>query len=354
MCEEFARAGVSVELWVPTRKNLIKEDLFSFYNLEKNFTVKYIKCADALTLVKYLGSLSFYLQSIWYLFKLSFQNIGHDAFIITRNAEIAWLFGRRNYKVVFDAHNWPESKIRLFKRFIKRIYKLVCNSNGTARVYSQNGWQNSLVAPNGVDINHFKIKSSSDELREKLGLPKIKKIIMYIGHLYKWKGVEIIFKTAELLRERKDFYFVVIGGTDKDVIYYKKQIEETGLTAVSLLGHKKSKIIPEYLLAADILILPNIASTLESERYTSPIKMFEYMASGHPIIASDLPSIREVLNEEIAVFFTAGEAKELANKILMLDKNIDLGEKIARNARQKAEGFTWDKRAQKIIKFIES
>jgi glycosyltransferase involved in cell wall biosynthesis len=79
-----------------------------------------------------------------------------------------------------------------------------------------------------------------------------------------------------------------------------------------LTGFKEKQRIPEYQMAADMLVLPNIPSTKESEKYTSPIKMFEYMASGVPIIASDMPSLREVLNDHNATLIPPGRCRSFA------------------------------------------
>ena len=104
--------------------------------------------------------------------------------------------------------------------------------------------------------------------------------------------------------------------------------------------------------AADALVLPNKKEEKISELYTSPLKLFEYMASGRPIIASDLPSLREVLDENSAVFFESGDSSQLAESIKNILNNENLGRSISSRAFEKVKNHTWENRAKKILDFV--
>lgn len=353
MCVEFAARGIDVELIVPTRKNEIKEDAFSFYDLARNFKINYIRSFDALLFVKYLGVVSFYWQSFLFFLKLIFYKIGKDNIIYTRSPEIAWLCASKKYKTFYEAHNWPESKVWLYKFFLKNCQGIICNSDGTENAFKADGFKKTLVAPNGVDLKDFELNKNQSQLRQELDLPLEKKIIMYIGHLYLWKGADVIIDLAEILKDIGEIYVVLIGGTQQDINKYRKICKNRNITNVLLVGYKHHNILPKYLKAADILLLPNAPVTTESIQYTSPIKMFEYMASGRPIIASDLPSIQKVLDKDCAIFFKAGDAVDLAGKINWLIKHEEVAKKVIENAENKVKNYTWEKRAQSILKFIE-
>ena len=86
--------------------------------------------------------------------------------------------------------------------------------------------------------------------------------------------------------------------------------------------------------------------------YASPLKLFEYMASGRPIIASDLPALREILNDKNALFFEPGNADDLARAIKMLKQSQALGYHLSQQALSDVKEYTWDKRALKILDFI--
>ena len=352
MCEEFSSAEAEIELCVPTRENPIKEDAFKYYGLKQNFKIKYIKSFDFIKYDKLLFKKSFYLQSLLFFLKLAFKKIDKNAIIYTRNPELVSFFCYNNF-VVFDAHNWPETKIGLYKFFLKKVDKIICNSRGTEKKYNEHGFSNTLLAPNGVDLSEFQEKADVSKLRKKLFLPQDKKIIMYIGHLYKWKGIDSIVGAAELASEEKDVLFVVVGGTEKDVNRYDKIIKNKKLKNIIFLGHKNKNYISKFLQAADALLLPNVPISNESSEYTSPIKMFEYMASGRPIIASDLPSIREILNDKNCIFFQAGDFYDLSDKINYVLNNKEEARVKAGQANRDVLKYSWDKRAEKILKFIE-
>jgi glycosyltransferase involved in cell wall biosynthesis len=102
------------------------------------------------------------------------------------------------------------------------------------------------------------------------------------------------------------------------------------------------------LREADTLVLPNPASALSSA-FTSPLKLFEYMASGRPIVASDLPSLREVLaNGRNAVLVEPGSPQALSAGIRTLKEDWALGERIARQALEDVGDYTWDRRAERL------
>ncbi len=352
ICEALSDVGVDVELWVSTRRNDIREDLFDFYGIRRVFTMRRIACPDVLTGLRFFGQSSFYLQGFIFLVKLLSERPEKGAWILTRNSEIAWLFRMKGYKTAYYGHFWPEGKNRLFKFFLHRTDAIICNSRGTMEAFRKHGFPNVIVVHNGVDLEDFLFKEEKEELRKELALPLDKKIALYAGHLYSWKGTDILFETAERLKDSPEFVLVLVGGTSADYEKRSREIREKGLTNVLLTGYQEKSLIPRYLCSADVLLLPNAPLTTESIRYTSPIKMFEYMASGVPIIASDLPSTREVLNEKNAVLVEAGNAHALAEGIKRVVINNALAERIAREARQNVELCTWRARAEDIVNFL--
>lgn len=350
MCSEFAKAGSEVELWVPRRANDIGRDVFEFYGLERNFRIKKIFCLDFLRLPLFKKA-AFYLQSFSFFLSLIFKKFDKDALIYTRNPELVWLFGLKGRKVIYDAHNWPQSKEKLFNFFLKRASAVICNSRGTEAEFEKNHFR-TLVAPNGVDLEAFLIKEGEEELRKNFGLPLDRKIAMYVGHLYGWKGVDTIIEAAALSKDEK-LLFVLVGGTEDDLKKYRKIIEERSLRNISLLGRKDKGLIPKFLKCADILLLPNSGKSKESKAYTSPIKMFEYLAAGKPIIASDLPSLREILDERNCFFVKPDSPDQLLERINFIVNNDRAADAAAKEALESAKEYSWEKRAGKILDFMD-
>ena len=107
-----------------------------------------------------------------------------------------------------------------------------------------------------------------------------------------------------------------------------------------------------YLAAADVLVLPNTARTRMSERYTSPLKLFDYMAAHRPIVASDLPSLRDILTHENAILVGPDDASALRDGIRKILDDKAFGVQLAERAFEDVHRYTWQKRAAKILHFL--
>jgi glycosyltransferase involved in cell wall biosynthesis len=350
MCEEFANLGLDVELVIPTRKNIINEDLFSYYNIQNNFKITQVKVFDFVGHEQLFFKKGLYFQALVFFIKLFFKKVYHkDTLVYTRNAEIAWLFKLKGFKVVFEAHYWPSHKNLIYKFFLKNVDLIVCNSRGTEEMHVKNNFRSTIVAHNGVDLEQFVVTNSADKFKRENGFLEDKQIVMYVGHLYAWKGVDTVLKAAMLLQDNKKIKFVFIGGTDEDIEKYNKQGVPDN---VQFCGRKRRMEIPVFLRSADVLLLPNIPISEESCRYTSPIKMFEYMASKRPIVASDLPSIREVLNEKNSELVEPGNPQAMADSISKLLNDKNLYNSMAEQAFIEVQKYTWKNRAKKILESI--
>jgi len=345
MGEAFAHQGLEVELVVPRRFNKIKENPFDYYGVEKNFKITKIFSLD---LVKF-GKIGFLLQSLSFVKMVCFYVLFKKAdFIYSRDAlPLFWLSFFKS-DLFWETHNAVFNFIA--RRVLKKCKKIICISNGLKKFYVDNGVNPDkiLVAPDGVDIEKFQVSSSKIQAREKLNLPLDKKIILYTGHLYKWKGAQVLAGASKFLDD--DCLIVFVGGTEKDIKSFKFQV--SSFKNIFVVGHRPHREIPLWLKAADVLVLPNSAKEKVSRFYTSPLKLFEYMASAVPIVASDLPSIREILNVGNAVLVRPDEAKSLAGGVKILLRDSGLGDRISKQAYADAAEYTWDKRSEKIIKFI--
>lgn len=350
-CEKFAELGHRVELWYPKRKSDLDEDVFSYYGLKRNFKTEEIPGPDAIILDRYIGPLAYYVQSFLFALKLFFRKLSRGALVYTRDFFAAFIFGLRGYDAVYNVHNWSGGRELFYKFFLLFLAKkprAVCNSEGTRKMVGRAGFGDSIAVPNGVDLEDYATLGDQKALRKGLGLPADKKIVMYVGNFYPWKGVSVVLDCARSLTERGDIVFVVVGGDEDDL---KKYIPGAPPNVI-FAGHQVKKVVPRYLKAADVLLLPNIAATKESINYTSPIKMFEYMAADRPIIASDLPSLREVLNEDNALIVPPGRPEALARGIERILTDGSLARRISGQALIDVKKYTWDEYAKKILNFL--
>jgi glycosyltransferase involved in cell wall biosynthesis len=163
--------------------------------------------------------------------------------------------------------------------------------------------------------------------------------------LKKWKGVDILINAAEYLTA--EYRVLLVGGREEQHKSLHDRIDNIP-DNVTLVGHVSTEVVPNYLVASDILVLPNTAEDTISSQYTSPLKMFEYMAVGQPIVSSDVVSVREVLTDRMAEFVAPDDPQALADGIVFIRNNPEYAERLAEQAATAAKQYSWEKRAKEI------
>jgi|GEM_PF-273994 len=347
--EALTKIGEHVELWVPRRTNPIREDVFTYYSLTTSFPLRTISVFEALRFVNTLGSLAYWLDALAFMLGLFFERIDTEVIYYTRSAPVAWLLKEKGARVYFEAHLWPGSKERVFRFFLAGIEHIIANSDGTRRAFQTRGFTNVTVIRNGADLEKFEIDMSHLDARKLVGLPIEGNIIMYVGSFGRWKGVVTLYGAwTKMQKQFPDTTLVLVGG-EIGTLEQFPECQHIGIDAsVIVLPHNASSLIPFFLRSANILVLPNEGISDESIHYTSPIKLFEYMASGRPIVASSLPAMREVLDDTVATLFAPGDSADLAEKLSYALMHTVEGEDMARRASELANDFSWEKRAERI------
>jgi len=331
-CGALADQGVDVTLFVTSRQTDIVANPFEYYRVKENFKIVYGYCPN---LVRF-GRVGFVLMNIIFSQSCAY-------YVWKNNPDIVY---SRDAFLLFDQILWRQRKIyevhdgqwNLVLRFI-RLSGIVAISQGLKNFYEKKGFRNILVAHDAVDLKEFEAKEKAD-----LGINTDKKIVMYIGHLYGWKGLDSFLGASLKLPE---YQFVVIGGTDKEVDKMSKEY-----TQVSFLGYKPYNELVKNQNVADVLVIPNSGKSDISRLYTSPLKVFSYMTSGVPIVTSDLPSLREILNEDNAYFAEPDNADSFAKVIKEVFDNYDKAKAKAQKARLDVNKYTWENRAKSIISFL--
>lgn len=255
---------------------------------------------------------------------------------------------------IAESHSEPDGsfqKRRLFEASkMDSFSRLITISELLAEKYVQAGVPEKkiLVEQDGVDLSMFSSINSAEigKIRGDL-LEGRKAVALYAGHLYDYKGIPLILDAAQKLPE---ISFVLVGGWDKDIERIKRQSLEAGLKNIKLTGFVPQSKIPVYLGAADVLLLPYTGKHFQAST-TSPLKLFEYMASGKPIVAAALNNIKNVLvHDKNAVLFEPDNVEEFIERIDNLLSDKQRSSILARQAWEDVQKYDWGKRAQRILR----
>ncbi len=348
MSKAMDNLGVDFETVLPG--GFEREDIFDFYGVEKPFKLK------SLPFTKGIGRQARHgISAAFYAFK----NRKRFDLAVTLNIFCATVLSRIcGFPTVYDAHHPPVNGAAelMFKSFqnSRFLTAVSFNSAGLRDIYLKLGLNEdkTVVAHNGADLSGFENLPSKTEIRKRLALPAERKIVCYCGNTYAGRGIENLIEAAA---EIKDALFLIVGGRDGDNAPYIKAAREKGVDNFLAKGFVPHSEVPLHLLASDVLALPytkqmTIKGGTKAANFTSPMKLFEYMAAGKPIVAASIPTVLEVLEDgKDSVLVAPGNTQALAKGIRMCLVNENFSERIAKKAREKVDEYTWNKRVQKIV-----
>jgi glycosyltransferase involved in cell wall biosynthesis len=340
-CQALAQIGHDVTLLVPGSRNS-SVDLMGHYGLQTGFPIEWLSSSSRRRFTwdsaQQARALRADLIYSWF----------------PQSAVFGLVFG---LPVVFEIHIQPTGLFgpvwhRAFttlpghKRLVSITRALV---NILEREFHMHFSNDELViAPNGVDLERFASVPGPVAARRQIGLREAP-TVMCTGHLYAGRGADLFLALAKSMPQVQ---FVWVGGRPEDIEAWKQRVESEN---VVFTGFIPNQTLPLHQAAADILIMPYSRSIMgssgsaDSAAVASPMKMFEYMATGRAIVSADLPVIREVLNEKNAAFCEPDEVGDWRLVIESLLGQDSRRTKLGEQARQDVQGYTWVARAQSIM-----
>lgn len=348
-CHALAKAGHEITLFVPRHagSQMDLQALSELYGVKANFPVIHLPAFSI-----------FHRHDFAWLAALRARNMAVDL-VVAWPLQAALASISFGCPTILEMHGPPEGRFgpSMFRLFLARPGKkrLVLITQALfqmiERAYPDLDIASiSRIAPNGVDLERYADLPGPASARQSLGLPD-RLTAVYSGHLYPGRGMGMLLELAGRFPEVQ---FLWIGGRPEDVSHWREQLRIFSVSNVNLIGFVPNDRLPLIQAAADIFLMPyeqviTGSSGGNSAGYASPMKMFEYMACQRPVLASDLPVIREVLNKDNAVLCPPEDVNAWTDSFRMLLESETFRTRLAQQAYQDVQALSWDIRAQKIL-----
>uniref|UniRef100_UPI004047ACA1 glycosyltransferase n=1 Tax=Aliarcobacter sp. TaxID=2321116 RepID=UPI004047ACA1 len=343
MSQALQQNDFEVELVCYTQnKNFDNDEIFSKYGIDTKFKLKpfYIKSLRAKFFQKIFSIL------------LLLLNYDKKSLVYGRDVYGVYLASLLGFEVIYESHGLPTTKLYSFIEKLvlksKKLKKFVVISDKLKEIYLDSGLvkdeKKILVLHDGAD--EIDLSKKGVELGDGFH-------IGYVGSLYyEGRGVDIILEVAKL---NLDFTFHLIGGKDEEVKYWKT-IATDNVKFYGFLPHSEAS---KYLLSFDVVLMPyqkdlKLADNkVNTSSWMSPMKMFEYMAAKKAIVSSDLPVIREVLNEDNSILVEHDNIQDWSEAVSGLFEDSNQKDTLSKMAYEDfSKHYSWKQRAIKLIRKI--
>lgn len=344
MCHAFAAGGHEVTLLAPDWPECrgVADDLFAYYGVEPCFQVRTLRYP------RFRGRSVMFAQSVAATVRQLKVDLAYAREIVSCS-----LVARSGVPTVYEAH-WPFRHLgRVERPFFRwwrgstRARRLVVISRVLKADYLQlRGLTDSdiLVAPDGADpmpevtAPVYPWPGRAERLQ-----------VGYCGHLSAGRGIELI---ADLAAAMPDIDFHLVGGNDADLARWRSATTSPNFI---LHGFVEPRRVPSYHRMCDVLIAPyqqdvRMASGKNTSQWMSPLKVFEYMASGRPMVVSDLPVLREVLTERNAKLVPHDDRDAWRTAIRELVSPTEREALGARARQDLLDHYTWQRRAENVLR----
>ena len=356
MFQAFAQEGICANLVVPridNRSVLRKTDFMQHYGVNLFPEIRYIRATRALRRQDYSVRSA-----------LLAKKNGADL-VYSRNIAAAVWSSTLGIPTIYESHGLPNS--RASQRYFKILticyafrYVVVISEALKKLFLKKYGGRlprnKIVVAHDGVDIERFENLPQPSEAKHKVGLNRKRLVVGYAGHLYEGRGIKLILCLAKLLPEVQ---FFVVGGEDEAIARYTRKTEVKELKNIRFVGFVNNAELPLYLAACDILLMPyqrelKVSGGGNTSGWMSPMKMFEYMATGRLIISSDLPVLREVLNDGNSMLCEPEDVNAWRMAIKRALSDCALRKKLGSQAQRDVKEYEWRKRVRRVLSGIEN
>ncbi len=368
MCHAFSQNGHQVKLILPNREidqSLRNENFWDYFQIQRNsFEIKKL---PAIVLPRFnireivLGWSFSLVTFIYFIFQRpSYVHLFTECKELLVLLRIfSWLY---HPTVVYEVHVLPHNPYEKILDWLGvPVANLVISTTQNVAGHYKSKVKLVKVVPSGINLESFDYKTPKTKIRQRLGVATNKIIIGYGGRFVTdkmEKGIPDLIRAVSILKKNyKNMILFCVGGPAEYVNKYRLLSKKSGLTAreAIFLDHVPPSRLYEYMRVFDVCVMP-FPNNPHFAYIMSPLKMFEYMASKNPIVATNLPSVKEVLtNGETALLAKPGNHKDIALNIDLLIRDQKLGRRLSKAAfLLVAKTHTWRKRQRAIIAAVSN
>jgi N-acetyl-alpha-D-glucosaminyl L-malate synthase BshA len=199
-----------------------------------------------------------------------------------------------------------------------------------------------FVIPNGIDFERFQ-NLSRDKIRYKLQARVDERLVVFVGRFRPEKGVRYLIEAMEIIRRKSQNARLILVGEGPEEEDLKRLVEQLNLRdCVDFLGQVPNEEVPQYMAASDVFVLPSLAEGF-------PNVILEAMASGLAIVACRVSGLPEIVEDGGNGFLVESKNPEqIAEKVLLLLGNDELRERISKNNKEKAKGYSWESVVERL------
>jgi glycosyltransferase involved in cell wall biosynthesis len=360
VCAGLAALGHKVTLVAPTVRNTITEDAYGYYGVPRGFRILYPGTFDALGSKLVPGPLSFAV-SMW-----SYRRV-LQSFLMQQPADLLYVRSpsllppllASGTPVMLELHTLPNFFHRRFVRQCNRCFRVICLTSPMRDALVRWGVDPVRISVEGdaVDLERFADLPSQSEAKGKWGLPKDVPVIGYIGSLVTRntleKGVRELLGALAILTKRdvKTFGFVV-GGPASWRRIYESHARELGLGPddIQFQDRVQPLLVSSAIAACDVCVYPAPRSSDPFfYRDTSPLKLFEYLASGRPTVCANLPPVRDVVDDTVVRLCQPGDPSAFADGIAWVLEHPEEARTMADKGKELVKNHTWTERMRRIV-----
>jgi len=263
--------------------------------------------------------------------------------------------------VVYEAHDleswnpsrareaWVQPVLNLIDRLaLSRASRITSLTGDFRDLLARLGWQSAEridVIPDAFDPAIYAPRMR-DACRAELGIASEAQVIVYAGLTFAYRRLDLLIDAvADLAATRPTLHVMLVGGRPTDIAALAEQVAARGVAAhVHFIGQVTQEHAARYLGAADVLVIPDTVTSSSA----SPLKLFEYMAAGRPIVLPDLAALREIATDDDAWYFRRGSRADLARALARALDDTPASTARAARALVRVQRYTYAGRASQI------